>query len=211
MTVGFSLFGTAYPFRDLFAARAGRLVAASRLLERSLEESGSALAAANEISALGKEEAAASAGLLRELALVAIRPIERGDVQALDHAFGEAAAAVAAVAVRLSLFRPAHLEGPAQEVAARVTAIAAEVREAVARLGREGPDEASWRRVVKARTDAAGLVAVGLGGLYEEAGEGRMALLEVLAWSQLYDRLEAAVHRTARLADVLHGVLLKQD
>ena len=209
--MSFSLFGAAYPFRGLFLAQAAHLVAAAHHIGLALEDLPSAMSLGRDIEALGVAGRAASSEVLRQLALVGIRPIDRGDVQSLDLAFTEAAAAIDAVAVRLSLFRPTAVHGPAREVAARVTAMAREVEAEVARLARQGPDEAAWGRVSRARSEGAGLVAVGLGGLYEEAEAGRASLLEVLAWSQLYDRLEAAVHRTARLAEVLHGVLLKQD
>jgi uncharacterized protein len=52
---------------------------------------------------------------------------------------------------------------------------------------------------------------VGIGELYDGGEEQAdyAAILEIVKWKHIFDRIEAAVNRTESLADILEGVLLK--
>ena len=51
---------------------------------------------------------------------------------------------------------------------------------------------------------------VGLGAVYESAGDSVDHLLEAMKWSQIYDRLEDAVSCLEHTANVIERMILKK-
>lgn len=71
--------------------------------------------------------------------------------------------------------------------------------------------EERFHKVENLKHECETLVMVGIGELYD-GGDTRRdydAILEIVKWKHIFDRIEDAVNRTESLADILEGVMLK--
>jgi len=64
--------------------------------------------------------------------------------------------------------------------------------------------------VRKLKKQADMFLLVGLGEIYESAVGGVENLLEVLKWSQIYDRLEVVASCIEHTVNVIEGIILKK-
>jgi uncharacterized protein Yka (UPF0111/DUF47 family) len=62
----------------------------------------------------------------------------------------------------------------------------------------------------KLREDIGRFFLVGLGELYEAAGNGAVQPIEAIKWTQIYDRLETTASCLEHTANVIERMILKK-
>jgi uncharacterized protein len=207
--MGFTLFSRELRFVELFEAECARLSEAGELLCQVLGGEGDVPAACRRINELASEHEAIAHDVTRELSLTLIRPLDRDDVFALNLAFESAIKAIRAIATRVGFYRLSAPRHAARELADDVREIVGHIERLLDMLNRgERPDEQA-EAIQRIGVEAEGFLLVGLGELYEAKPGSSEELLEVIMWSQVYDRLEDALERVKHIANVLTLILLK--
>ena len=207
--MGFTLFSRELRFVELFEAECARLSEASELLCQVLDGAGDLAAACRRINELASEHEALARDVTRELSLTLIRPLDRDDVFALNLAFEGAIKAIRAIATRVGFYRLSSPRRAACELADDLREIVGHLERLLNMLNRgERPDEQA-EAIQRIGIEAEGFLLVGLGELYEAKPRNSEELLEVIMWSQVYDRLEDAIERAKHIASVLTLILLK--
>ena len=71
--------------------------------------------------------------------------------------------------------------------------------------------EESFHKIENLKHECETLLMVGIGELYDGGDETSdyAAILDIVKWKHIFDRIEHVVNRTETLADILEGVLLK--
>lgn len=205
-----SLFDNVFPFIGLFRRQVDTLEAAVQQLDCMLHDFTAIPDKCVRISALVSEGDATRRNIERELSLTFIQPLDREDIHELNRAFQRTLQAIGAVSSRVGLYGFRQV----QKGAAAHTACLAEMTTKLAPLlevvVRDGNGAANFQRVRTLKKEADTFLLVGMGEIYESAGSGAEHLLEVLKWSQIYDRLEEVGACMEHIVNVIEGIILKK-
>ena len=205
-----NLFDDAFPFRGLFRKQANTLVEAVKQLEIILGECTGSPDKCGRISTLGSESDTTCREIERELSLTFMQPLEREDIRELNRAFARTLQAVGAVSSRIGLYGFREIQKGAAGQAACLSEMTTEIVPLLEVIVRKGDGVANCERVRKLKKQADMFLLVGLGEIYESAGGGVENLLEVLKWSQIYDRLEVVASCIEHTVNVIEGIILKK-
>lgn len=207
--MSFTLFGPAFRFHRLFTEQGTTLAAAVGLLEKALRDFPAVAGKCRLMQALAADGRVRSQEITRELSLTFIRPLDREDIYALNASFSECIEAVNSVAGRLGLYDFRQVPGAALELVSNLAAMAGQLQKVVAVLNRGESVAPLLAEIDRLREESDRFLLVGLGELYESTAEAGVEMLEILKWSQLYDRLETAIGRAQAVAGNLEAIVLK--
>ena len=205
-----NLFANDFPFTGLFHRQAGTLEAAVKQLASILQDFTTVPDQCVRISALVTEGDTTFRQIERELSLTFIQPLDREDIRELNRAFQRALQAVGAVSSRIGLYGFREVQKGAAAQAACLAEIVTEIASLLKIVIRTGDGAANCERVRKLKKEADSFILVGLGEMYESAGDGVGNLLEAMKWSQIYDRLDAATSCLEHVVNVIEGIILKK-
>lgn len=205
-----NLFDDAFPFRGLFRRQGNTLAEAVKQLECILREFTAVLDKCGRMSTLVSEGDTTCRDIERELSLTFMQSLDREDIRELNRAFARTLQAVGAVSSRIGLYGFREIQKGAADHAACLVEISTEIAPLLEVIVREGNGVTNCERVRKLKQQADMFLLVGLGELYESASGGAENLLEVLKWSQIYDRLEEAASCLEHTVNVIEGIILKK-
>lgn len=207
--MSFGLFSDTFPFYRLFQEQWTALNRGVSLLAALLEDLQELPARCSAVHELEREQIRLFREIFRELSLTLIQPVERGDVHELNRAFDEAMRAVKAVSTRLGLYGFRRPRTAAAEIAANLVEMTAEIGAMLERLRTATFASLPMDKMDAIREETRMLFLVGVGELYEGKVESADDLLDVIKWTQIYDRLEEAFDRTVETARALAAIILK--
>ena len=205
-----NLFANDFPFTGLFHRQAGTLEAAVKQLASILQDFTTVPDQCVLISALVTEGDTTFRQIERELSLTFIQPLDREDIRELNRAFQRALQAVGAVSSRIGLYGFHSIEKGAGELAFCLAEMAAEIGPLLEIVVRKGNGAANRERIRKLKEESGMFLLVGLGAVYESAGDGVGNLLEAMKWSQIYDRLDEVTSCLEQVVNVIEGIILKK-
>jgi uncharacterized protein len=205
-----NLFNNSFPFFRLFQKQALSLGDAVKKLDGLFHDFKAVPDQCRRIDALVAEGDLTCREIERELSLSFIESLDRDDIRDLNRAFEQTLQAVRVVSSRIGLYGFQSIEKGAGEMTFCLAEMAAEIGPLLEFVVREGNGAASRERIRKLKEEAGMFLLVGLGAVYESAGGSVEHLLEAMKWSQIYDRLEAAVSCLERTANVIERMILKK-
>ena len=207
---GDSLFSAAFPFSELFRRQGGRFAESAAVLDSIFGDFKDVGARCARIHALAAEADAEAREIARQLSLILILPGDRGDIHELNLAFEACLNSVKAAAARIGLYGFTGTRASARELTKDLAGMADEILKMLEIMSRGTGAREAARGAVKIRREAENFLLVGLGELYEQPDIKAAAVLEIVKWSQIYDRLEEALNRAERAAQIIEGITLKQ-
>jgi len=205
-----NLFNNAFPFFRLFQKQAGTLGDAAKKLGGLFHDCPAVPDQCRQITALVAAGDMTCREIERELSLTFIESLDREDIRDLNRAFELAFQAVRAVSSRIGLYGFSSIEQGAGELACCLAEMAAEIGLLLEIVVRKGNGAANRERIRKLKEEAGMFLLVGLGAVYESAGDSVNHLLEAMKWSQIYDHLEEAVSCLEHTANVIERMILKK-
>ena len=205
-----NLFNNAFPFFRLFQKQAGTLGDAVKKLDGLFHDFKNVPDQCRHIDALVAAGDLTCREIERELSLTFIESIDREDIRDLNRAFEQTFQAVRAVSRRIGLYGFHSIEEGAGELAFCMAEMAAEIGPLLEIVVRKGNGAGNRERLRKLKEEAGMFLLVGLGAVYESAGDSVDHLLEAMKWSQIYDRLENAVSCLEHTANVIERMILKK-
>ena len=154
---------------------------------------------------------AISRRIAKELSLTFITPIDREDIHEINLTQEDILNLIKAIASRIGLFGFDRIRYPARRIISNLRAMIEEVGLILGRMRQNKQAEEHFARIESLKHECETLLMVGIGELYDGGDEkgDYAAILDIVKWKHLFDRIEAAVERTEALSDVLEGVVLK--
>ena len=207
--MGFGLFRDDFPFYRLFRKQWSILNRAIILLDAIMGDLKELPARCGEIHELEIDQIKASREVFKELSLTFIQPLGHQDVYALNRAFDEAMRGVKAVSTRVGLYGFSTPMATAGLITTNLMEMAEEIGAMLEHLRSAGPDSLPMDKVETMREEARMLFLLGMGEIYEGDVTSVADILEVVKWSQIYDRLEEAFNLTTEVARAVSAIILK--
>lgn len=207
---GDSLFSAAFPFMELFLRQGGRFAESAAVLYSIFNDFKDVSGKCARVHGLASEADLDAREIARQLSLVRILQADRGDIHELNMAFEASFNSVKAAAARIGLYGFAEMRAAARELTKDLAGMSVEIQKMLQIVTRGAGAQEAARGAVKIRREAENFLLVGLGELYEQPDITAGMVLDVVKWSQIYDRLEEALNRAERVAQIIEGITLKQ-
>ncbi len=204
-----TLLGSEFRFFELFTVQSNHLVKATRLLREAIfgfpliREPGAKI---HEICGITED---ISREIIWELSMTSMRPTDREDVHELNSAFTLSFTSVSGIVSRLGLYGLSMIAPSVREMAENLAEMAGHVPkilEVVNRGQRIGDLSAS---IAEVRREFDRFLLVGLGELYESEPSTNADIMEIVKWSQMYDRFEEAMNYIHHITTILESIVMK--
>ena len=207
--MGFSLFPRNQKFFKLFEKQHGFLQEAVEALNQAFLGFPQVAGPCKSIHELEHKGNEVFHEIIRELSQTFITPLDREDIHDINVTQEAALNAVASVATRLGLYKPAEMRKGGVELIDNFCRIVRESGQMLVCMneGRGVDEEIRIIRKLKQEIDL--FVLVDLGELFEQPNPDAVAAFETMKWDQIYARLEDAVDKAVYLAHLVEGVCVK--
>ena len=205
----FSLFPKSIQFFTMLNRQNTLLVEAARLLSAILESIGDSQESFNRVNALEAEADAVSREIAHQLSQTFITPIDREDIYELNLIQEDAINLIKALSTRIRLYSFSLIRFPARKMVQNLMQMT-EISGTMLECLREKKSVASHVRAVKGLKDECEmLLGTGLFELLDVELEDFKAVVDIMKWRQIYDRIEMAFERVDDLSDTIEEVVLK--
>lgn len=207
--MGFSFFPKVVRFYDLLVEQNVKMVEAVTVLNEVFTDLAEVPAKCKRIADIEQEGDRISREITRQLSKTFITPIDKEDIHELNVVQEEVLDVVKMVATRIMLYGFREVKESARELANNLEGMVRLVGRMLTEvIDRKGVHEISAEiRELKEGTET--LLLTGLTEIYDTHGGTADGLLDVIKWTQIYDRIAQAIHHTAALAATLEGISLK--
>jgi predicted phosphate transport protein (TIGR00153 family) len=194
-------------FFDLFDEAGGNILRAAGLLEQMLKDFPEQSDLAREILLCEQEGDRITHDIIRRLNETFVTPIDREDIYGLASALDDVVDFTEEVADYLGLYK---IEAPmeqAQQLATVLHQAARQISEAVPRL--RGFQDISHYTVEINRLENDGdrIVREAVASLFDNGIDPMV----VIRWKDIFERLEAAIDATERVANIIEGITIKNS
>lgn len=209
--MGFSLFPRSAKFYDLFKEQHRKLAKAAGVLDDLFTSFTDVEEHCKRITIIESEGNAISRRIAKELSLTFITPIDREDIHQINLTQEDILNLIKAIASRIGLFGFDRIRYPAKRIISNLRVMIDELGVVLQLMSKNKKAEEELHKVASLKYECETLLMVGIGELYD-GGEEKAdyaAILDIVKWKHIFDRMEDALNRTESLADILEGVLLK--
>ena len=186
--MAFTLFPKTVRFFELLNRQNAMLVEAADLLTRILEDFGKVDDACKRVNLVEVEADELCREISRQLSLTFITPIDREDIYRLNLAQEDSINLIKGIATR----EMCAVTGEMICCLKDKTDVAAQVKQL---------------KAIKGECEM--LLGTGLAELHDTENLDMRAVVDIMKWTQVYDRIELAVERLDDLADAIEEVVLK--
>jgi uncharacterized protein Yka (UPF0111/DUF47 family) len=196
------------PFFALMLEQNDKLRASSAVLSVILENTTDMEQGHKQISVLEAEADAIHARITRHLSRSFITPIDREDILHITKAQEKAIDNLFNTAHRLYIFEFSNIRFPMLRLGHVLHDMILLTGSMLGGLA-EKRDSHETRAFRSLRDDSEMLLSMGLVELHDLESPTPADLLEILKWTQVYDRLESAIDRVVELAETIDEAVLK--
>jgi uncharacterized protein Yka (UPF0111/DUF47 family) len=204
-----AFFPRTVKFFDLFDQQNQLLKEASLILESIFRDFTDVPAKCQSIHQLEARGDAISREISSQLSATFITPLDREDIHQINIAQEEVINMLKATASRVGMYRFKHIDRTAVELVENVRIIIEETEQMLRGLRNSCKVEQHAKTVIRIKNESELHLLVALGELYESAAGSREALLDVIKWTQIYDRIEQSLERSEVLAITIERVSIK--
>lgn len=155
-----------------------------------------------EANSLGRE-------ISRQLSLTFITPLDREDIYQINTATEDAVNSIKAISTRLGLYKFSALKPASIELVHCLFQMVQQTSVMLENLSKKKEVEAFSAKLQELAGQSEMLLTVALGEIYEEEKQDAEGMLEVVKWTQIYDRIEQSIQKVSFLANILEGVSIK--
>jgi uncharacterized protein Yka (UPF0111/DUF47 family) len=199
-------------FFDLLEASARRALDAARLLERLVKEEAGVWEQFVEMRALGHTDEGITHQLIDKLNKTFVTPLDREDIHDLAFKLDGVTGAILVAADRIRVYHTGRRETHAPGLMSLLVQAAEEVCTGVGRLRKpkelkEALDTA--RKIHRIGNDADQRLHGALEALFAAPVETPADVLETIKTKEVYETLKKAIDRCEDVADLIHGVVVK--
>jgi hypothetical protein len=116
---------------------------------------------------------------------------------------------IQAVSARIAVSGFERIRFPARRKVSNLKAMVTEIGTMLVMLGRNEDISKNIKQVKQLKNECEMLLLTGLTELYDDPDPSPAAILDILKWTHVYDRIDKAVLRTWGLAKIIQGIGLK--
>ncbi len=207
--MGFSLFPKTVKFYELFQQQNRKLQKAAKYLNEIFQDFSDVEDKTKHINIAEAEGNRISRDIATQLALTFITPIDREDIHEINLTQEHILNLLKAIANRVALYEVPRIRYPAKKLIANLTLMMEETAEMLNALSCKGCIESHVGRIKSLKYECEMILLVALAETYDCEEKNFDAILEVVKWTHIYDRIEQTVDVTEQLVDILEGVMLK--
>jgi hypothetical protein len=192
---------------DLFDQAGTNLVRAARLLDELLRGWPDHAELARDITICEQEGDRITHDVYRRLHSTFVTPLDREDIHALTGGLDDIVDYIEEVADYLGLYR---IEAPmrqAQELAGVIVAACRQIAAALPELRVSGDLTRHTVEINRLENEGDRITRGAIAALFDDGIDP----MTVVRWKDIYERLEAAVDSTERVANVLEGIMVKNS
>jgi uncharacterized protein len=192
---------------DLFEEASGNIVRAADLLDQMLRSYPERAELARDILICEQEGDRITHDIIRRLNETFVTPIDREDIYALASALDDIVDYTEEVADYLGLYQ---IEAPmeqAQRLAHVLLQASRQICEAMPRLRGFGDISHFTVEVNRLENDGDRITREAVASLFH----GGIDPMVVIRWKDIFERLEAAIDSTERVANILEGIVIKNS
>lgn len=204
-----NLFPKTVRFFDLLGRQNAMLVEAADLLTGVLEEFGHVDDNCKRVNLIEADADDLRHEISRQLSLTFITPIDREDIYRLNLAQEDSINLIKGIATRVRLYGFTYIRFPARKMARNMRAMAAITGEMIGCLANRADVAAQVRQLKTIKGECEMLLGTGLAELHDTENIDMHAVVDIMKWTQVYDRIELAVERLDDLSDAIEEVVLK--
>jgi uncharacterized protein len=205
----FSLFPKTFKFNHLFIEQNRQILKACKLLNQIFETSKEIPHKVKEIQLIEAEGNSISREITRQLSLTFITPLDREDIHEINVAQEALLNVIKTISNRVSLHNSSKFTKHSRELISNFNFMIEEIHN-VLELALNKRDASEHVRRVKTLKELSDVVLLqALTEIYQIDLTSPDAIVEIITWTQIYDRIEKAVLRAENLANMLEGIYLK--
>ena len=194
-------------FFDLFEEAGANIVRASELLERMLEQWPDGAELAREVVVCEQEGDRITHDIIQRLNSTFVTPIDREDIYALASALDDIVDFVEEVSDFLTLYRIEAPMDQATELARILSQSSRAIADAIPRLRTFRDIHHYTVEVNRLENDGDRIVREAVASLFH----GGIDPMVVIRWKDIFERLEDGIDSTERVANILEGIVIKNQ
>lgn len=207
--MGFSFFPKEIQFFDLFQEQYGKLNEAVTALNSIFQEFEDVENKCKSINLIEETGNGIARSISQQLSMTFITPIDREDIHNINIAQEDLLNLIKAISTRIGLYDFHVVKFPAKKLVKNLSIMIEEGGRMLERLRERKAVDESAKKVKSLKYECEMLLLVALGEVYDIKLTGFDAVMEIVKWTHIYDRIEQAVNQAERLADIIEGVVLK--
>jgi uncharacterized protein len=207
--MGFSFFPKEIQFFDLFQEQYGKLNEAVTALNSIFQDFVDVENKCKSINLIEETGNGIARSISQQLSMTFITPIDREDIHNINIAQEDLLNLVKAISTRIGLYDFHVVKFPAKKLVKNLSIMIEEGGRMLERLRERKPVDENAKKVKSLKYECEMLLLVALGEVYDIKLSGFDAVMEIVKWTHIYDRIEQAVNQAERLADIIEGVVLK--
>ncbi len=207
--MSFSLFPKSPKFFDFFCEQNRVIVEAATALNSIVQGTSSCEESCHLINRLESEGDHINRNISFELSTTFITPIDREDIHEINVAQETILNHIQAISARIGVYELVLIRFPAKRMISNLRAMVTEIGTILAQLGSKHEVHQSVKQVKDLKSECEMLLLSGLAELYDNPEPDNAAILEIMKWTHVYDRIDKAIGRTWGLAKTIEGIALK--
>lgn len=207
--MAFSLFPKAPKFFDFFNEQNRVIVEAATALNAIVQETSTCEESCHLINRLESDGDGINRNISHELSTTFITPIDREDIHEINVAQEMILNHIQAISARIGVYEFDHIRFPARRMISNLKAMVAEIGVILAKLAGKQEVHHDVKQIRDLKNECEMLLLSGLAELYDNPEPDNAAIVEIMKWTHVYDRIDKAVGRTWGLAKTIEGIALK--
>lgn len=207
--MSFSLFPKSPKFFELFREQNRIIVNAATVLDKVAQEFANCEYLCQEINKLEAEGDVINRTIRRELSTTFITPIDREDIHEINSSQETILNHIQAVSNRIGVYGFSRMQFPARKMISDVKGMVTGIGVMLGNLGSGKDVSDTVRQVKQLKKECEMLLLSGLGELYDNPSPGPADVVDIIKWTQVYDRIDKLFNRTWQLTKSIEGIVLK--
>jgi uncharacterized protein len=207
--MSFSLFPKTIKFFELFKKQNQKLLEASNVLKQIFLDFDQLAEKRKTIDQIEKDANDIFHLISRELAATFITPIDREDIYAINVTQEEVINLIKAITTRISLYEVGKIRPAATDLIENVDSMITDIAGMINLLDSKKPSIEICKKVRNTKEESDHILLVAIGELYEAHTAETTPILDIVKWTQIYDRIEQTIQKTENLANIVEGISIK--
>lgn len=204
-----NFFPKVIKFFELFDKQSGMVKEAANILETIVSGYQDVAEKCERINTLETEGDHLAREISTQLSLTFITPIDREDIHAINMAHEDLLDVIRSISSRIGLYQFATIEASAILLIRNLRQMIEITSQMLTTLSNRMEVKELADSVKKCHFESELLLSVALSELYESNPEGAGPLLQVIKWTQIYDRIEQALNKADLLCNIIEGISIK--
>jgi uncharacterized protein len=207
--MSFSLFPKSSKFFEMFREQNRIIVNAATVLDKMAQEFENCEDMCQTINMLEAEGDVINRTIRRELSTTFITPIDREDIHEINSSQETILNHIQAVSNRIGVYELTHIRFPAKKMISDVKDMVTGIGIMLGKLGRGKEVSDTVKQVKHLKKECEMLLLSGLGELYDIPSLEPADVVDIVKWTQVYDRIDKLFNRTWQLTKSIEGIVLK--